>query len=107
MVAFLADLVNTDSGSYNKRGVASVGDRLRPHIEATGVPCEIHFECDLWRFDAEPDRPSSNLLSRRKGAAFSELEVTGGRPLRCPPRPGRQSDRGARPQDSMAAQAHG
>jgi glutamate carboxypeptidase len=28
-------------------------------------------------FNAEPGRPSGNLVSRRKGAAFLELEVTG------------------------------
>src|SRR5271166_6265360 len=40
MVALLADLVNIDSGSYNKRGVDSVGDRLRAHLEAGGISCE-------------------------------------------------------------------
>jgi len=28
-------------------------------------------------FNSEPGRPSGNLVSRRKGAAFIELEVTG------------------------------
>ncbi|MGA7865835.1 MAG: hypothetical protein WCA23_17910 [Stellaceae bacterium] len=41
MVALLADLVNIDSGSYNKRGVDAVGDRLRAWLEAAGIPCEI------------------------------------------------------------------
>src|SRR5437868_15166372 len=40
MVALLADLVNIDSGSYNKRGVDAVGDRLRTWLEAAGPPCE-------------------------------------------------------------------
>src|SRR6516164_11786723 len=40
MVALLADLVNIDSGSYNKRGVDAVGDRLRAHLETAGVVCE-------------------------------------------------------------------
>ena len=40
MVGVLADLVNIDSGSYNKRGVDAVGDRLRAFLEAAGIPCE-------------------------------------------------------------------
>src|SRR5215469_18506464 len=40
MVALLAELVNIDSGSYNKRGVDAVGDRLRAWLEAAGIPCE-------------------------------------------------------------------
>ena len=41
MVALLADLVNIDSGSYNKRGVDAVGDRLRAFLEAAGISSEI------------------------------------------------------------------
>jgi hypothetical protein len=37
MVAMLADLVNIDSGSYNKRGVDAVGERLRAFLEAAGI----------------------------------------------------------------------
>jgi glutamate carboxypeptidase len=180
MVALLADLVNIDSGSYNKRGVDAVGDRLRARLEAAGIPCEtfpndVFGDCMAARipgtgggnrpivlmghrdtvfpagtatqrpfridgdqafgpgvadmkaglvmntfvlealrrfgapcpltalytsdeeiaspssrpvieaeakearavFNAEPGRPSGNLVSRRKGAAFIELEVTG------------------------------
>ena len=40
MVGLLADLVNIDSGSYNKRGVDAVGDRLRAWLEAAGIRCE-------------------------------------------------------------------
>jgi glutamate carboxypeptidase len=178
MVALLAELVNIDSGSYNKRGVDSVGARLRAHLEGIscetipnatygdclvarlpgtngdnrpivlmghrdtvfpdgtaaerpfridgdqafgpgvadmkaglvmntfvlealhlfGVPCPltglytsdeeiaspssrpiIEAEAKNARavFNSEPGRPSGNLVSRRKGAAFLELEVTG------------------------------
>jgi glutamate carboxypeptidase len=180
MVGVLADLVNIDSGSYNKRGVDAVGDRLRGFLEAAGIPCEtvpneIFGDCMAARipassgsnrpivlmghrdtvfpdgtasqrpfridgnqafgpgvadmksglvmntfvleafrrfgapcpmtglytsdeeiaspssrpvieaeakdaravFNSEPGRPSGNLVSRRKGAAFIELEVTG------------------------------
>jgi glutamate carboxypeptidase len=179
MVTLLAELVSIDSGSYNKRGVDAVGDRLRAWLEAAGIACEtfanptfgncmaarlpvaggdrpivLMGHCDtvfpdgtvaqrpfridgnqafgpgvadmkaglvmnsfvlnaLRRFgapcpltglytadeeiaspssrpvieaeardaravfNAEPGRPSGNLVSRRKGAAFIELEVTG------------------------------
>ncbi|HMD66177.1 MAG TPA: M20 family metallopeptidase [Stellaceae bacterium] len=180
MVAMLAELVNIDSGSYNKRGVDSVGDRLRAQFEAAGISCEsirnaTYGDCMAARlpgtngdnrpivlmghrdtvfpdgtaaerpfridgnqafgpgvadmkaglvmntfvlealhrfgapcpltglytsdeeiaspssrptieaeaknaravFNSEPGRPSGNLVSRRKGAAFIELEVTG------------------------------
>ena len=40
MVALLAELVNIDSGSYNKRGVDAVQDRLRAWLEGAGVVCE-------------------------------------------------------------------
>src|ERR1700738_5294166 len=39
MVALLADLVNIDSGSYNKRGVDAVGDQLRVWLDAAGISC--------------------------------------------------------------------
>ena len=180
MVALLAELVGIDSGSYNKRGVDAVQDRLRAWLEAAGIACEMFpnerfgscmaarlpgggggnrpilllghcdtvfpegtvtqrpfridgnqatgpgvtdmkaglvmntFVLDALRrfgvpcpmtalytadeeiaspssrpvieaeakdaravFNAEPGRPSGNLVSRRKGAAFIELEVTG------------------------------
>ena len=180
MVALLAELVNINSGSYNKRGVDAVQDRLRAWLEGAGVACEMFsnerfgncmaarlsgggggnrpivlmghcdtvfpdgtvaqrpfridgnqafgpgvadmkaglvmnsFVLDALRrfgapspltglytadeeiaspssrtvieaeakdaravFNAEPGRPSGNLVSRRKGAAFIELEVTG------------------------------
>jgi len=179
MVRLLADLVNIDSGSYNKRGVDAVGERLRAYLESVGIVCETipnatYGDCIAARlpgggdgrpivlmghrdtvfpdgtaterpfriddnqafgpgvadmkaglvmntfvldalhrfgcpcplvglytsdeeiaspssrpvieaeakgaravFNAEPGRPSGNLVSRRKGAAFIELEVTG------------------------------
>ncbi|HUC70068.1 MAG TPA: M20 family metallopeptidase [Stellaceae bacterium] len=181
MVALLAELVNIESGSYNKSGVDAVEDRLRAWLESAGIRCEMFpnerfggcmaarlpppnggdnrpivlmghcdtvfpdgtvakrpfridgnqasgpgvadmkaglvmntFVLDALRrfgapcpltglytadeeiaspssrpiieaeakdaravFNAEPGRPSGNLVSRRKGAAFIELEVTG------------------------------
>src|SRR5258708_10288963 len=41
MVALLAEIVNIDSGSYNKAGVDAVGTRLRAHLDAHGVATEI------------------------------------------------------------------
>ena len=52
MVNLLADLVNIDSGSYNKRGVDAVSDRLRTWLEAAGIPCETFqtkFLAIAWR----------------------------------------------------------
>ncbi|MCZ7658917.1 MAG: M20 family metallopeptidase [Xanthobacteraceae bacterium] len=40
MLALLADLVNTDSGSYDKAGVDAVGARLRGFLEGQGIACE-------------------------------------------------------------------
>jgi glutamate carboxypeptidase len=178
MVSLLAELVGIDSGSYNKRGVDAVEDRLRAWLEAAGIACETFpntrfgncmaarlpgggdgpivlmghcdtvfpdgtaverpfridgnratgpgvsdmkaglvmntFVLDALRrfgapcpltglytadeeiaspssrpiieaeakgaravFNAEPGRPSGNLVARRKGATFIELEVTG------------------------------
>ncbi len=41
MIALLADLVNIDSGSYNKRGVDAVGARLREFLEPSGLAIEL------------------------------------------------------------------
>ena len=41
MVAMLGELVGIDSGSYNKRGVDLVEDRLRRWLEARGITCEM------------------------------------------------------------------
>src|ERR1700757_2895503 len=48
MVDLLADLVNIDSSSYNKRGVDAVGDRLRVRLEA-GFPLRDLPERNFWR----------------------------------------------------------
>jgi hypothetical protein len=41
MVSLVAELVNIDSGSYNKHGVDDLGDRLPTWLEAAGISCEI------------------------------------------------------------------
>ena len=38
MIGLLADLVNIDSGSYDKSGVDAVGGRLQTWLEAAGIP---------------------------------------------------------------------
>jgi glutamate carboxypeptidase len=40
MVALLEELVNIDSGSYNKAGVDAVGKRLQAYLEGEDIPCE-------------------------------------------------------------------
>jgi len=62
MIALLAELVNIDSGSYNKRGVDAVGDRLRTWLEAAGIPCEtfpndVFGDCMAARIPGGGNRP--------------------------------------------------
>jgi glutamate carboxypeptidase len=40
MVRLLGDLVDTDSGSYDRDGVARAGALIRDHLAACGIPCE-------------------------------------------------------------------
>ena len=52
MFDLLADLVNIDSGSYNKRGVDAVGDRLWAWLEAVASlarPFRTMFLAIAWR----------------------------------------------------------
>jgi glutamate carboxypeptidase len=46
MVGLLGSLVDTDSGSYDKDGVARVGALIRDHLEARGMPCEEIVQAD-------------------------------------------------------------
>src|SRR5262252_7853839 len=63
MVSLLAELVGIDSGSYNKRGVDAVADRLRTWLGAAGIVCETFpspsfGDCMLARLPAGGgDRP--------------------------------------------------
>lgn len=41
MVAMLRDMVDTDSGSYNKPGIDAVGDVVRRFMAAEGIPIEL------------------------------------------------------------------
>jgi glutamate carboxypeptidase len=40
MIELLGRLVDTDSGSYDKEGVARAGQIIRGHLEARGISCE-------------------------------------------------------------------
>jgi glutamate carboxypeptidase len=40
MVGLLGKLVDTDSGSYDRDGVARAGALIRDHLAACGIPCE-------------------------------------------------------------------
>jgi glutamate carboxypeptidase len=45
-VGLLGRLVDTDSGSYDKDGVARAGALIRDHLEARGIPCEEIVQAD-------------------------------------------------------------
>ena len=64
---FVAPCPLTDHYTADE-GIASPSSR--PVIEAEAKNARAVF-------NSEPGRPSGNLVSRRKGAAFIELEVTG------------------------------
>jgi glutamate carboxypeptidase len=46
MVGLLGKLVDTDSGSYDKDGVARAGAIIRDHLKARGIPCEEIAQAD-------------------------------------------------------------
>ena len=46
MLELLGRLVDTDSGSYDKDGVARAGAIIREHLEARGIPCEEILQSD-------------------------------------------------------------
>jgi glutamate carboxypeptidase len=46
MVELLGRLVDTDSGSYDKEGVARAGEIIRHHLTNRGIPCEEVIQAD-------------------------------------------------------------
>jgi glutamate carboxypeptidase len=46
MLALLGELVNTDSGSFDKEGVARAGHIIESHLMARGLPCELIAQGD-------------------------------------------------------------
>jgi len=70
MIALLADLVNIDSGSYNKAGVDAVGARLRARLEAHGVACETipnatYGDCLRARVGRDGDKQNILIMGHR------------------------------------------
>ena len=80
MLALLADLVNIDSGSYDRAGVEAVGERLVRFLEESGLVIErephetfapaIHVKLDEKRAN-EADSPMGHrdTSSQRRGGA--------------------------------------
>jgi glutamate carboxypeptidase len=58
MVELLRELVNIDSGSYDKAGVDAVQAVLHEHLAEHGIPCEVH-----------PNATYGNCTSARVNAA--------------------------------------
>ena len=46
MLELLGRLVDTDSGSYDKDGVARAGAIIREHLQGRGIPCEEILQSD-------------------------------------------------------------
>ncbi|MBV9735234.1 MAG: M20 family metallopeptidase [Acidisphaera sp.] len=80
MVALLRDIVDMDSGSYNKPGIDAVGDVLRRFLEANGIaverlPQRRHGDCLRALVPgARPDERRIMLLGHRD-TVFPDGEV--------------------------------
>lgn len=61
---FLEELVRINSGSANLAGVESVGDRVRPKLDALGFHCTWHAPSK----GHKRERPARSLVARRKAA---------------------------------------
>ncbi|HJU15639.1 MAG TPA: M20 family metallopeptidase [Stellaceae bacterium] len=77
MVALLGDLVNIDSGSYNKRGVDAVGARLRAFLEPLGLSCEVfpsdaYGDCIAARLPAEGGGNRPIILMGHRDTVFPD-----------------------------------
>jgi len=83
MVALLREMVDIDSGSYNKRGIDAVGDVVRRFMAHHGIPVETiaqekHGDC--LRASAQWDGPAGNaggniLLMGHRDTVFPDGEV--------------------------------
>jgi glutamate carboxypeptidase len=85
MVALLRDLVDQDSGSYDKPGIDRVGDRIRRFLEGHGITVEIlaqerHGDCLRAAVPGESNRGHVLLLGHRD-TVFPDGEA-GRRPFR-------------------------
>jgi glutamate carboxypeptidase len=83
MVALLGELVNIDSGSYNKRGIDAVGDVVRRFLSAHGISAEVIPQSkhgDVLRAVVPWDGPHGNaggniLLMGHRDTVFPDGEA--------------------------------
>ena len=85
MVDLLRDVVNIDSGSYDKAGVDAVGARFERHFAEHGIPCRRERHDSFGdAIHAEVAKPGSNekpiLLMGHRDTVFSKGEA-GRRPF--------------------------
>ena len=83
MVAMLREMVDIDSGSYNKPGIDAVGDVVRRFMEANDIPVEVvrqqkHGDC--LRASPKWDGPQGNaggniVLMGHRDTVFPDGEV--------------------------------
>jgi glutamate carboxypeptidase len=85
MIDLLRDVVNIDSGSYDKEGVDAVGARFAQHFAEHGIPCRRESHGTFGdAIHAEVAKPGSNekpvLLMGHRDTVFSKGEA-GRRPF--------------------------
>jgi len=79
MLALLEDLVNTDSGSYDKAGVDAVGERIREFLDSQGI---VHDSVandrfgDVVRASVGQGANTSILLMGHRDTVFAKGEVS-------------------------------
>jgi glutamate carboxypeptidase len=80
MLALLEEVVNIDSGSYDKAGVDRVGERFRRFFEAEGMPVRIEpleaqGDAIHIRLDETPSNEKPVLLMGHRDTVFPKGEV--------------------------------
>lgn len=86
MLALLEEVVNIDSGSYDKAGVDRVGERFKQFYESHGMtvrtdPNETHGDAIHVRLDDSPSNEKPILLMGHRDTVFPKGEV-GRRPFK-------------------------
>jgi acetylornithine deacetylase/succinyl-diaminopimelate desuccinylase-like protein len=79
MLALLEELVNTDSGSYDKHGVDAVGARLRKFLESHGIAPEVIPDArfgDALRASVGSGPNTTILLMGHRDTVFPQGEVS-------------------------------
>src|SRR5437016_3121109 len=78
MLALLEELVNTDSGSYDKAGVDAVGERIRGFLDSQGIThdsiADVRFG-DVVRATVGQSSNSSILLMGHRDTVFPKGEA--------------------------------